>query len=103
VKQTVWTRYGPRVSLRACAHAAQFARRHGILHALKQGRHHLSAYVCRYGTIRKPCSYMLSETDSCFGAGRAMTTLRVLALLYFVQAAVGVATGVAYAVWLLYW
>jgi hypothetical protein len=32
-----------------------------------------------------------------------MTSLRILAILYFVQAAVGVATGVAYAVGLLHW
>jgi hypothetical protein len=30
-------------------------------------------------------------------------TLRILTAVYVVQAAVGIATGVAYAVWLLYW
>jgi hypothetical protein len=29
--------------------------------------------------------------------------MRILAVIYVVQAGVGVATGVAYAVWLLYW
>jgi hypothetical protein len=32
-----------------------------------------------------------------------MTTLRILAALYVAQAAIGIAAGVAYAVWLLYW
>ena len=32
-----------------------------------------------------------------------MAALRILAVIYFVQAAVGIAAGVAYAVWLLYW
>jgi hypothetical protein len=32
-----------------------------------------------------------------------MRTLRILAVIYVVQAGVGVATGIAYAVWLLYW
>jgi hypothetical protein len=32
-----------------------------------------------------------------------MTTLRIFALIYVVQAGVGIATGVGYAVWLLYW
>jgi hypothetical protein len=32
-----------------------------------------------------------------------MTTLRILAVLYFPQAVIGIAGGVAYAVWLLYW
>jgi hypothetical protein len=40
---------------------------------------------------------------SSFGAGRVMTTLRFFALVYVVQAGVGVAAGVAYAVWLVYW
>jgi hypothetical protein len=32
-----------------------------------------------------------------------MSTLRILAVMYAFQAGVGIATGVAYAVWLLYW
>jgi hypothetical protein len=32
-----------------------------------------------------------------------MATLRILAIIYVVQASVGIATGVAYAVWLLCW
>jgi hypothetical protein len=36
------------------------------------------------------------------GAGRVMTTVRILAVLYVVQAGVGIALGFAYAVWL-YW
>jgi hypothetical protein len=32
-----------------------------------------------------------------------MTTLRILAALYIFQAGVGIAGGVVYAVWLLYW
>jgi len=32
-----------------------------------------------------------------------MSTLRILTVIYLVQAGVGAATGVAYAVWLLYW
>lgn len=32
-----------------------------------------------------------------------MTIFRILAVLYVCQAGVGIATGVAYAVWLLYW
>jgi hypothetical protein len=35
-----------------------------------------------------------------FGAGGA---LRIFAIVYAVQAALGIITGVAYAVWLLYW
>jgi len=35
-----------------------------------------------------------------FGAGGA---LRIFAIVYAVQATLGIATGVAYAVWLLYW
>jgi hypothetical protein len=31
-----------------------------------------------------------------------MTTLRILAVIYVVQAGVGIAAGIAYAVWLLY-
>jgi hypothetical protein len=32
-----------------------------------------------------------------------MSTLRILAVMYVVQAGVGIATGVVYAVWLVYW
>jgi hypothetical protein len=32
-----------------------------------------------------------------------MNALRLLAVLYFVQAGVGIALGFGYAVWLLYW
>jgi hypothetical protein len=32
-----------------------------------------------------------------------MSTLRILAVMYVFQAGVGIATGVAYAAWLLYW
>ena len=32
-----------------------------------------------------------------------MTTLRILAVIYVVQAGAGIVTGVGYAVWLLYW
>jgi len=32
-----------------------------------------------------------------------MAALRIFAVIYVVQAAVGIATGVGYAVWLLYW
>ena len=35
-----------------------------------------------------------------FGAGGA---LRIFAIVYVAQAALGITTGVAYAVWLLYW
>jgi hypothetical protein len=35
-----------------------------------------------------------------FGAGGA---LRIFAIVYAVQATLGIVTGVAYAVWLLYW
>lgn len=31
-----------------------------------------------------------------------MTALRILTVVYFVQAGVGIAAGIAYAVWLLY-
>jgi hypothetical protein len=40
---------------------------------------------------------------SCFGAGGVMTKLRILAIIYVVQAGIGIATGFAYAVWLMYW
>ena len=32
-----------------------------------------------------------------------MATLRILAIIYVVQAGVGIAAGIGYAVWLLYW
>jgi hypothetical protein len=32
-----------------------------------------------------------------------MPLLRIIAVLYLIQAGVGIATGVAYAMWLLYW
>jgi hypothetical protein len=32
-----------------------------------------------------------------------MTTLRILTVIYVVQAGVGIATGISYAVWLLFW
>ena len=32
-----------------------------------------------------------------------MSTIRILAVLYVVQAGVGIALGFAYAVWLQYW
>jgi hypothetical protein len=35
-----------------------------------------------------------------FGAGGAF---RIFAIVYVVQATLGIAAGVAYAVWLLYW
>jgi hypothetical protein len=39
---------------------------------------------------------------SCFGAGRAMTTVRILNIIYLVQAAAGIVFGIAYAVWRMY-
>jgi hypothetical protein len=35
-----------------------------------------------------------------FGAGGVMTTVRILAIMYVVQAGVGIALGLAYGVWL---
>jgi hypothetical protein len=40
---------------------------------------------------------------SCFGAASAMSTVRVLAIVYVIQAGLGTLAGVAYAVWLVYW
>jgi hypothetical protein len=40
------------------------------------------------------------KMTSRFGAGGV---LRIFAIIYAVQAALGIAAGVAYAVWLLYW
>ena len=41
------------------------------------------------------------KLSSRFGAGSA--TLRILGVVYVVQAALGITAGVAYAMWLLYW
>jgi hypothetical protein len=60
--------------------------------------------LCRDDTIRSWYAYIRYKFVSCFGAGDGlMTIFRILAVLYVFQADVGVATGVAYAVWLLYW
>ena len=40
------------------------------------------------------------KMSSRFGAGGA---LRIFAIIYAVQAALGITAGVAYAVWLLHW
>ncbi|MGA2128206.1 MAG: hypothetical protein ABSG76_18890 [Xanthobacteraceae bacterium] len=36
------------------------------------------------------------------GTGGVMTALRILALIYVVQAAIGIVLGFAYGVWLMY-
>ena len=59
--------------------------------------------MCQHDTIRAQCPYIWSESVSRLGAGGVMTTLRILTVIYVVQAGVGIATGVAYAVWLLCW
>jgi hypothetical protein len=48
-------------------------------------------------------SRTFGRSVSCFGAGGVMTKLRILAIIYVVQAGIGIAAGVTYAVWLLYW
>ena len=40
---------------------------------------------------------------SSIGPGSMMRTVRFLAVVYVVQAGVGIALGFAYAAWLLYW
>jgi len=62
--------------------------------------------------LRRKCANMTQSVSkpvhsvgavSCFGAGGVMTKLRILAIIYVVQAGIGIATGFAYAVWLMYW
>jgi hypothetical protein len=38
-----------------------------------------------------------------FRTGSVKTTLRIFATIYLLQAAIGIATGVAYAFWLMNW
>jgi hypothetical protein len=59
--------------------------------------------VYRHDTIEDAYRFIRSKSVSCFSTGSLVTTMRILAVIYVVQAGVGVATGVAYAVWLLYW
>jgi hypothetical protein len=59
--------------------------------------------VYRHDTIEDEYRFIRPKSVSCFRTGSLMTILRILAVIYVVQAGVGVATGVAYAVWLLYW
>jgi hypothetical protein len=59
--------------------------------------------VYRHDTIEDEYRFIRSKPVSYFRTGSLMTILRILAVIYVVQAGVGVATGVAYAVWLLYW
>jgi hypothetical protein len=75
----------------------------GNTFALMQRRHVPPVKVCRHGTTRKQRRYIWSASLSFFGATGAMSTLRTLAVIYVVQAGVGMATGVAYTLWLLYW
>ena len=76
---------------------------HGNIFAPRQMRYTPLAKVCQHDTIREQCPYTWSESVSRLGAGGGIATLRILAVIYLVQAGVGIATGVAYAVWLLYW
>jgi hypothetical protein len=75
---------------------------HGNIFAPRQRRYTPLAKVCQHDTFREQCPYIPSESISCFGAGGVMTTLRMLAIMYVIQAGVGIVTGVAYAVWLLW-
>jgi hypothetical protein len=75
----------------------------GNIFALRQRRYTPLGKVCQHDTIREECPYIWSESDSCVGAGGVMTTLRILIVIYVVQAGVGIATGVSYALWVLYW
>jgi hypothetical protein len=90
-------------SLRRSVPAPRISTTHGNIFALRQRRYTPLAKVCQHDTMREQCPYIWSESVSCLEAGGVMTTLRILAVIYVVQAGVGIATGVAYAVWLLYW
>jgi hypothetical protein len=76
---------------------------HGDIIACELRGHSPPAEVYRHDTIQQEYRFIRSNSVSCFGTDSLMTTLRILAVIYVVQAGVGVATGVAYAVWLLYW
>jgi hypothetical protein len=76
---------------------------HGNIIACGLRGHSPPAEVCRHDTIEHEYRFIRSKSVSCFDTGSLMTTLRILAVIYVVQAGVGVASGVAYAVWLLYW
>jgi len=45
----------------------------------------------------------LDELPRLLNRGRVMTAVRILAVVYVLQACVGIAFGFAYAVWLMYW
>jgi hypothetical protein len=57
--------------------------------------------VCQHEAIHDQCPFIWSCV-SCFGAGGAMTTVRILTIIYIVQGVAGIAFGVAYAVWRMY-
>ena len=40
---------------------------------------------------------------SCFGAGGAMTALRIAVIIYIAQAVIGILIGLSYPLWRLYW
>jgi hypothetical protein len=60
------------------------------------------AKMCQHDTIQQQCPHTRSEPVCCIGAGRVMSTVRFLAILYVVQAGIGIALGFAYGVWLMY-
>jgi hypothetical protein len=59
--------------------------------------------VCQHDTICQVREYIWFNSVFRTDARGVMVTLRILTVIYVVQAAAGIVTGVAYAVWLLYW
>jgi hypothetical protein len=47
-----------------------------------------------------PICVGMARNESCFETGSVMMSLRILTIAYIVQAAVGIAGGVTYAIWL---
>ena len=70
---------------------------------LGRGDRHNLTKVCQRDTIRKQRPYILSKRDDRVGSGAIMNMLRLFAVVYLAQAGVGIAVGVGYAVWLVYW
>jgi len=60
------------------------------------------AKVCQFDQIGGQSLCIRPEPVSCLGTGGVMTALRIIAVIYVVQAVIGIVLGCAYAVWLMY-
>jgi len=60
------------------------------------------AKVCQFDKIGGQCLCIRPEPVSRYGAGGVMAAVRILAVIYVVQAGIGIVLGFAYAVWLMY-